>query len=616
MSITHAWSNRLRSAVKTFLLASFLAVLGFSYALATQSDPDNGASSSADSRAVTSRAVGAPLRFTNAYLKPGADPGYPKGGNTNTDPKGFDLGDATQGAVFTRYLTATGGGFPYTFATKPNFDVFGSNVGVPLPPPPIPKVFANGRITDSFNNPVGGAARFNAVVTDFLGTQRTGTFRINVFPIVPPQPFRFALDVLPAAQLGNSYYTKIETISAPGPVTFSAIIGSVMVNGTSVASLEAIGLTLAPDGTLFGRPSFTFPAGNATSTTVQFIARATSTKGDAVSRTSATPNQVITFQVENTTQASSEVVASSCTINSTAPATGLNSLGVDSFTYNGAFDPKGQTLNSLAGSPFTLRINGAVLSGSFDDKGNIKNTKGLNVSISTDHASIKIRINGADLSSTVASATAKTADVVLSMEFKHYITCEALTMAQRTRSGKSVLSYNLAARKGSTKAGGMQIITANGVDQKFFDGTKGDKGTDGDAWFVRFLGVPRFSIDSNAAAAFPIRDPKLGANQSGSVSATITLGDDTLTAVTAKVRSIELHYKGTSTTAGVYELFLDGQRFVHTVQINSIPPSDTGIPQAINSKAQTILRFGLDLTGFSGGTGRIIAPDTARWRSR
>lgn len=607
----------MRSALKTFSLALFLAVLGFSYALATHSDSENDAAAPPAPRSASARALGTPLRFTNAYLAKGVDPGYPNGGNSNTDPKGFDLGDATQGVTFTRYLNAAGGGLPYTFATKPNFDVFGSNPNRPIQTPPVPKVFLNGRITDSFGTSLGGAARFNAVVTDFLGTQRTGTFRINVFPALPPTPFRFAQDSLPIAQLGNSFYTKIETLFAPGAVTFSVVSSSVVVNGTAVASLETAGLSLAPDGILFGRPTLSRTANKAA--TIQFTARASSTTGDAIARNGAGKNQVFVIQVEDNAAANSEVLASSCAIAATLPASGQASLGLDTFTYNGVFDPKGLTVDSLAGSAFTLRINGATLTGAFDAKGAFKSTRGLSVTISPTRSTIQMKIKGADLSSTINAPTAATTPVVMSMEFKHYITCEAFTMKQRARATKHALTYNLGGRKGQSMAGGMQMLSASGVDKKFFDGTKGTAGVDGDAWYIRFVGVPRFGIDSGAAVAFPVRSNSGGTKgtvQTGQVMATITIGEDALPQVTAMINSVRLVFKAKSTDPGIYQLYLDGQRFLHSVQTNSIPPSDTNIPQAINSKAPTILRLGLDITGFSGDTGRVIAPDNFVWRSR
>lgn len=622
LPFAHFWSDRLRPALKTFALSIFLAILGFSYALATHSDTHSD-SRAAQPRKVAPRDVGTPLRFTNPFLPAGADLAFPNGGNTSTDPDGFDLGDAigssdpANAPFVTRYLTAAGGGLPYTFETKPNFDFVATN-------PPVPKLLLNGEIHDKFTflgSAFSSAVRFNAILTDFVGTQRTGTFRINLFQPAPATPFRFAQDTLPLAQLGNPYFTNIDTIAPPaGKVVYSVNSGTVRLNGSPTLNanggtkLEDIGLTLTPDGLLYGRPSF-MPATGTTNTvnTVSFIAHAT-TDGlnSALSRTGTGADQLFNLIVENNTQATSEVLAMNCTLK-----TNSTTLNKDSLVYRGAFDPKGLTLDSLAGSTFTLRIAGAEYTGKFDAKGRIKSpgsvkTTALNVTVSPKNSTIQIKLSGATLSSATTSA-GSSIPIVFNMEFKHYRTSDAVLMSTRTVGTKHTLMYVLAGTRGKSMAGGLQILNLNGQDKKFFDGTTGDPGIDGTAWFVRWIGVPRFSIDSGAAAALPLRDPTLGTMQTGSVSATIRIGDDSLGPVTATVNSNRLRFKAKSTDPGIFELILDGQRFIHSVQTNPLSELDTSIQRAIDSKQRTIFKFGMDVTGFSGETGRVIAPNQFLW---
>ncbi len=193
--------------MKTIGLSIFLAVLGFSVALATRSDSASGPRSAIGARGVAPRSVGQDPFFTNPFLPAGADPAYPNGGSASGNPEGFDLGDGVLGQPVTRYLTAAGGFQPYTFQTIPNFDFLGTNAT-----PPIPHLVpnGNGKILDTFLTANDGAARFNASVTDFLGTQALGTFRLNLF--APPTGNScFAQSTLPTAQLGNTYFTNIET---------------------------------------------------------------------------------------------------------------------------------------------------------------------------------------------------------------------------------------------------------------------------------------------------------------------------------------------------------------------------------------------------------------------
>jgi hypothetical protein len=585
-----------REALRTFALALFLAVLGFSYALATHSDR-------ADARAraqvtVQPRQVDLPLRFTNAFLPAGADPAYPSGG-AQAEPQGFDLGDACLNQPVTRFLTATGGYLPYSFEARANFDFVGTNET-----PPIPKVFRNGRVSDTFSTSIKGAARFNAIVSDFLGTQRTGTFRLNLFP--SPSSFRFAQDALPTALLGNTYFTNLETLTPTGAVTFS-LLGSVSAGGAAFTRLEDVGMTLTPDGLIFGRPAIKLTA---PALTMTFTVRATDSVGHvALSRDGTHQDQTFVIPVEGNTITTSEILALHCKASATTKTSNH-----DSFSYFGAFDPKGLTVAELAGSDFTLRIGRAAFTGSFDDKGKVftpfgGKRNGLKVTVSPVSATIAVSVTGADLAAalnTAALAGRATQNVVVLMEFKHYRACEPLTLTGRAAPGRVALQYNLGPH-GHPMAGGFQVLNVLGSDRGF-----APSATPGDIWVVRWLGVPRFGIDSGAAAALPVRDPKTSP-QTGSVSATIRIGDGFSQTITATLVSHRMRFNATGKDPGLYKCTLDGEYFLHSLTSNILSPDDTEIPQAIGVKNATIFRFGMDVPNFKGQTGRVIIPNNFSW---
>lgn len=583
-----------RAALKTFALALFLAVLGFSYALATHSDRTDALVRAQVS--VHQRQVDVPLRFTNPFLLAGTDPGFPNGG-AQAEPQGFDLGDACLNQPVTRYLTAAGGYLPYAFEARANFDFVGTNET-----PPIPKTERNGKVSDTFSTSIKGAARFNGIVTDFLGTQRTGTFRLNLFP--SPSSFRFAQNTLPTAQLGNTYFTNLETLTPSGAVTFS-LLGSVSAGGAAFTRLEDVGLTLTPDGLIFGKPVIKSASA---ALTVTFTVRATDAAGQiALARDGTHQDQTFVMTVESNSFTVSEILALHCRANVSNKAPNQ-----DSFNYFGAFDPKGLSTAELAGSLFTLRIGSAAFTGTFDAKGKIfapfgGKRSGLKVTVSPGNATISVSVTGANLAAalnTAALAGKVTQNVAVLMEFKHYRTCEPLILTGRATPARVGLQYALGLH-GHPAAGGFQVINVVGSDHGFL--------TDpGDTWFVRWLGVPRFGIDTGADTALPVRDPKSGTT-SGSVAATIRIGDGFSQTITATLASNRLRFQATGKDPGLYKCLLDGQRFLHSCTTNNISADESEIPQAIDSKNATIFRFGMDVPNFKGQTGRVIIPNKFSW---
>jgi len=583
--------------LKAFALGLFFAALAFSYALATHTD------SAASRSQVQPRSVDQTLRFTNPFLQPGQDPAYPLGGQL-AEPQGFDLGDALLNKQFTRYVTATGGYLPYTFEARPNFDFVGTNQS-----PPLPKIFQNGRITDTFGTSILGAARFNVVVNDFLGTQRTGTFRLNLYS--SPSSFRFAQNALPAAQLGNTYFTNLETLSASGAVTFS--VSNIIANGAAVGRLEDIGLTLTSDGIIYGRPSIK----TANAVSVTFTVHATDAAGNvALSRNGAKQDQDFTLPVEANSFTISEILALNTKLNINTDPSKPNQ---DSFSYIGFYDPKGLNTASLTGTPFTLRIGSSIFTGNFDASGKVTvpfsgKRSGLKVTVTPDKSIVQVSLTGANLSAalnTTGLSGKVNQNIVVMMEFTHYRACDPIPLTGRAGNNRVALQYSLGA-KGHPLAGGFQVVSVIGADRKLFSGAKGDLGTPGDIWLVHWMGVPRFGIDMGANTALPVHDFKV-TPQTATVSATIRIGDGFSQQFTAALKSNRLRFQATGKDPGLHQCVLDGNHFSHTLTTNVIVEGDTSIPQAINVKNATIFRFGMDVTGFSGQTGRVMIPNGFTW---
>lgn len=617
-------------------VALVFATLGFSYALATSPAPSTGIASSRGDTAKSRTVLSKPLRFTNPFLLPGADSTFPNGGDVTDDPDGFDLGDACANTMFVRYVSATGGFQPYSFTLKPllgsqNNSVNGGGVATPQLPNLTPSGQMNGVLPAGF-------LRFNILLSDFIGTQRLGTFRLNVMDCSPAvlatQKFRFGMDQLPAAQMGNDYFTRLGTVYGSDPVSFSVVPGSVVVGTTPFKTLEEAGLTLGKEGTLFGRPVKTGD--------IAFQVAATDAGGVAAySRNGLVLNQAFVLHVNTGIAVSSQLTAMHCSLSGAK-----NMIGKDSFSYMGFLDPKGETLSTLAGTQFTLRIGsqplntsnvyGALFSGTFDAKGNVAGKSGKHVVVYTpSNGLIKINLKDADIAGNVgvsgfANKTNQT--VILAVEIgepqltgvtKTAIrTCEVLKMAARiTSQGKFSLAYALGT-VGYSRAGAFQVVGLTGSDVTI------SKDDSGDAWVVRFIGFPGQDADVIPAAPTPKgkktpptptafgQPPAAGTALKAATSVTISIGDGFSQGLTLTPLAVRLQFRATNKDAGIFRFRLDPSRFVHELVTNAISQNDTGISTAIDTKDVTVFPLEMDFTGFSGETGRIIAPNRGAWTPR
>ncbi|MFH0939164.1 MAG: hypothetical protein V1899_07785 [Planctomycetota bacterium] len=581
--------------------AVFCAALGFSLALATSEsrDTDNAVAGPV----AQSRFVGQPMRFTNSFFVAGTNPAFslasdsefPQGGDVKTDPDGFDLGDASFGNPLVRYFSAAGGYLPYTFMLKPLLS--GSMIPVSLP-----MVSRSGKLTGIIAPMVGSVLRFAVELTDFVATQRTGIFKLNLFPQITN--FRFAHSQLPTAQLGNSYYTNIEALGGQPPVRFDVLPGSISAQG-GVSCLEDVGLSLSSDGTLIGRPLVAVP--------IKFTVRASdATANTALARMGDTFDQQFTIPVEANTIITTELAATVCKIYGHTI-----SAGADGFTYSGVLDGKGDIAPSLAGSTFTLRVGSASFTGSFDAKGKSFNVKGESlgaqskfaVSFSPRSGRFRVKIRDANLNAALGATNFKSGikqNVVIALEIGALRTCEVLTIAPVVRGEHYRLNYKLGGKESVSACGAFQILSVCGVDAKA-------NGLTGDRWLVRFLGVPR-GIDGTLDVA-------------SASNVTVRIGAVFSQSVNVALKQVRLEFKATSKDRGIFQLFLNPESFIHRFQTNFLTKAnDTGIPAAsetndaaleLKERAQPALfPLGVDFKGFSGENGRVIIPARKTWSQR
>jgi len=582
----------------TLAAGMFAAMLGFTTALGTSSRET---ASSAPGGSAESRRVGVDLRITNPFLStnvrsPGFDPIYPNGGDTGGDPDGFDLGDVTAGSTIVRYINAAGGVKPYSYSLAPLLGSSG-NPGGPALPLTIPELSNAGKFIAAVPLDSGGAfvLRFDIGVQDAIATQRVGRFKLNLLP--RESSFRHAQNQLPLAQRGDTYHTTLNTVSGALPLRFVVLPDSVFFNGKPLPRLQDAGLTLATDGTIFGRPlldgslDFTVIAKDATFAT-------------ALSRNATRENQPYRLTIEKNGSVNTEFAASSVLLRGNTVL-----AGADSLAYRGVIDLKGDVLENLAGAPLTLRIGGAAFSGKLNDKGKlaVKLSPGSQFSVSiSKNGAFTIKLSGADLNQAIgAAAFADAVDqtLILYLEVGRLRSAEVLTLPTVVKSGKYSLAYRLG-KTGVSQGGAFQVLSVSGADGRIDE-------EDGDRWMVRFLGVPR-ALDGAAATEVIAKG--------GNVTIRIGQGFSQTVAVTAAKQ--KLAFKVTSRDKGIIQLTLDSKNFVHQLKTNTLSMGLTDIPTAfvdpqdVNRNAPSVFPLGIDMTGISGDTGRVIVRNGKSWKQR
>src|SRR5207244_2506349 len=129
----------------------------------------------------------------------------------------------------------------------------------------------------------------------------------------------------------------------------------------TTGGLETIGLSMARDGTIYGKP---LEPG-----LVSFKAHAVDANNRVANdRTNTVPDQVITFNIEPNQLASVDLTSTQISIKGD---TGKNNK--DTVKFKGFINLNGSAISSLRFSIFTLRIGPVSYSGMFDVNGKVVN---------------------------------------------------------------------------------------------------------------------------------------------------------------------------------------------------------------------------------------------------
>lgn len=608
------------SSFAPLAMGVLFAAIGFSYAVATTEATNEGL-------VAVQRSVGAsdPLRFTNPFIAVGVDANFPLGGDQQTDPDGFDLGDACYGSMITRYVTATGGVRPYTFSST-NLDGLISGTGSTLELTPA------GLLVGTVAPAVSSPMYIHITVTDSSGTnpnERTGIFRLALYTC-SAGVFRFAMDQLPGGQLGRSYSAKLETLGGVSPVVYSEIVGSLTIDGVSqggAATLQDIvGLNVFEDGTVAGRPLKTG--------TITFTARAVDALDRiAKNRTNTANDQTVTLVIEDTDVVSTDLTTLSCIIKGDTAKPGkhkvkyrglINIVGVDSDGGRAG----NLTSSMLVGNALDFRVGDTVFNqttpstgqkvATFDTHAKVKALLGdgtrVAAKLNVRNGQLKIGVKKTDVTDAVDAITltdGQTKTLVLQIAVGNIVTAsELLEFVAKVRGTRFTLTYKLG-KTGRPLGGAFQLAAVRGKDKLDLAGNEGDQ------WKVKFVAVPRFGIDSaaglNSVSSVVVR---LGAY----FSQTITSSSLTSSAGGGIRFANKEKY-------GIKKLKVNPVKYIHLLLTHPIAENMVGIPPAYKSASSggsAYLPFGFDLyraTGnddFSGESARSIAvaPRNSSGRSR
>lgn len=574
----------LKSGVKALGLGVLLAVVGFSYAVATN-DVGGGAPG------VAARGIGSfaeSLRFTNAVYDSG------------TSPVTYDLGDVVEGqGTVVRYLTAAGGIPPYTFTEDDGNSPTLTAAGLTLS--------GNGLLTGQLGTGlVSGAFTFLATVTDSAAGSTAGTHTANGnfrLGLVPAGEFRFAVDKVASGLLGLDYSANIATVGGTSPVTVSVVSGSVKVGTVSYDSLADIGLSLASDGTLSGRPLYT---GTVTFTAHAVDANSTVAKGRYPA---VTDNQVITLVISDTDYIASGLTTSSLTVKIDTAKTNY-----DSVKYRGTADLNGISQSSLKDKTYYFRIGTKTISGPLDSKGKYRtrtDTDRISSYIKTKKGRVSIRLSKADLSDAFGSLTGLanggTVKLVVQLVVENAVAAsEALECEVKVRDTKYTFSYKLG-KKGTPLAGAFQLVQTKGSDKTTEASAAGDR------WKLKFYAVPRSTTMVGSLAGLDNVETVtvlIGGGSSGFegfFDANNVGGDTKLSKSSTKTQF------STRAKTGLKKVKIDARRYLSQIYTNAIAATETLVPQAETSTTTNpkfVLALEVTRTGsrptFTGVTGKVL----------
>jgi len=576
-----------RYLVRSLAVALVMAVGGFCYATSTSGRSVSEAAGRG--MAAGGRLVGTtPLRITNPIYQENQFPA----------PNVYDLGDASFGSTVTRYVTATGGVRPYNY-TSVGLDqttlAFTSSL-LQEPSGYLAGSVAQGTVSPLF---------FQVTVSDSFGTQPNflgGIFRLNLV-VVPPSAFRFAVDRINNGVAGKSHAAKLETLNGTG-VQFNVQDNTLTVNGVpkgTTGGLEAIGLTQALDGTVFGRPL--------ESGLISYTAVAKDSQNRiALDRTNSVQNQVVTFNVEDNQTASTDFTTLDCHIQGD-----VGQFGKDSISFSGMVNLSSVQFFSLQGTTFVLHIGKATFSGLLNFKGQVVNSNGgpviyadrsaLKASVNPRTGQVKGSVKHASLFGNgwkdllnVQDRSVMRAGVMLN--FAHFVLgSDMLEFATRRSGDKFVLDYKMGS-VGRPLGGAFQIVSVKGVNKLTISGQGGV------AWTARFIAIPRYGIDTNpgldAISALRVR---MGTNFTQTISGKYFSN--------SAGGTIQLKPPFKVLGPNVSKFAYSTRKFTGMLQTQPLSVLDTALPQA---KAAATANFTLALdvlrtgnnTNYYGEVGKYI----------
>ncbi|HYG75508.1 MAG TPA: hypothetical protein VEK08_10940 [Planctomycetota bacterium] len=519
------------------------------------------------------RAVGSlvPFRFTNPLIP------------FTTDE--YDLGDAAFGSTITRYVTAEGGVRPYRFTsfgtasftnaieglrTTLQFGISGVLAGsCPPAQAPFPgqtilgapgiRFFVRGQDSQG-TNPATTTGYFNLTLVDSRGI------------------FRFAVDRVPSARLGDSYTAKLDVIGGNGFLVYS-LVSLTNSLGTAVTPKD-LGLFLTPDGAIVGRPLVVGSFNMTVRCTDGFrqIAR---------NRANSAQDQTFTITVANNPVTSSDVTTLQCSIRGER-----NGPGRDTVRYKGLVNVLGQDDFKLLNSEFTFRIAGVSISGRLDQNGRFAGTlrdqSKVNVKVNSGKGSVDVSISKGNFTSGLGFSSTGPTPGLTRLPVQISIgdavsSTEVLDFETKITGVRYALDYRLGSQ-GSSAAGSFQLVSVRGKDNTTLSGQLGD------SWRAAFVAVPRTAVVDPSGF-------KQGFDSINSVRVRIG-GNFTQTLGSAALRSggNGINFRGTIAD-GVRNFSLNTKNFKGKLQTNVLSTRVTNILPASQSPSASNIFFplGVDL---------------------
>ena len=587
-------------AARTLAMAVMAAMLGFCYSIVTQAD-HAGARSFIG---VEPRVVGS----SNLRLLLPASAAF---------PGDFDLGDACYGSVITRYVTATGGLRPYNFISPNLATVIDATSTLTLTNGGVLRGQVSPPPANSFTD-----LQFQVTAADSTRPTANTTTQNAHITLVPSgaQLFRFAQDRLNDGVLGQPYICKLETLSGKGSVFIGVVPGTLAINGVPVGvgnSLESIGLSMAFDGTLYGRPLKTG--------LVSFTAFGIDSLNRlAKDRTNSVQNQAVSFSVSDT-----RITATDATILGINAKGDLTRFNGDSLTFHAFINMNGRKTTDLLGTRFALIIGGGTYEGFMDENGIIGNQlhnplifpDGTRLTGKVDSVNGVItgaltRANLGDTLDAVNIVNRSTKRIAVAIVIHNFVVASDIIEFQTKRVGNRFgLQYNIG-RVGRPLGGGFQIYSIAGADSQDIAGNPGD------AWTAKFLIYPRFGIDdvNGGSADFSTNLTSVGVRIGTNFTQTIPVSEFKI----AKNGALTLK-KPATFGQQVNKMQINPSSYSGFFITNPISVNATGTLQSTDvNAADTFFNAAVDINrvapnaSFSGEDAKFIrkAPAIHRWVDR